>query len=313
MKQPSFSIIVPVYGVEKYIERCARSLFCQKYERIQFIFVNDGTKDRSIEILKALIDKEFAQLREKIVIIDKENGGLPAARKTGLEYATGDYILHIDSDDYVDCQIVEKIAEAAAETDADLIYYDLIKEYPQRISYKREYDYASDDATKFAFNILNGKSMGWLVTKCFKRSVYQSGPLYFAPCGVYEDVYLSLQLLGRCGSLYHLKEALYHYDRSNPQAYTALQRRERHYQFCCNMLDLYDRYAADIDSSPLKNVAASLMYRVGGYTLRHKFDFFETHKELAEYLSGAPLGTNYYIPLAAQLYVRFVAKIIRKK
>ncbi|MBQ5836463.1 MAG: glycosyltransferase family 2 protein, partial [Alistipes sp.] len=93
------SLIVPIYGVERYIAQCAKSVLGQTYEDIQFIFVNDGTKDRSMEILGELIEAEFSHLKERILIINKENGGLPSARKAGLEAAEGEYILFADSDD----------------------------------------------------------------------------------------------------------------------------------------------------------------------------------------------------------------------
>ena len=79
------SIIAPIYGVEKYICEFARSLFVQDYPYIEFIFVNDGTKDRSIELLEMLIDAEFEHLKPQIKIVHKQNGGLPAARRTGLD------------------------------------------------------------------------------------------------------------------------------------------------------------------------------------------------------------------------------------
>lgn len=119
---PSFSIIAPIYGVERYIVNCADSLLGQTYDNIQFIFVNDGTKDASIELLSKLIDKKYGALKDRIVIVNKLNGGLPAARRTGMEYATGDYILHVDSDDWVETDMVEKIAAKAVETDSDVIY-----------------------------------------------------------------------------------------------------------------------------------------------------------------------------------------------
>lgn len=93
------SIIVPIYGVERYIEKCAESVLSQTWPDIQFIFVNDGTPDRSIELLEALIDSRFAHLKDRIVIINKENGGLPQARLSGLKVATGDFVMHVDSDD----------------------------------------------------------------------------------------------------------------------------------------------------------------------------------------------------------------------
>lgn len=120
-KSISFSLIAPIYGVEKYIGKFAASVLGQTYNNIQFIFVNDGTTDSSMEILNTLIENKYRQLKDQIIIINKSNEGLPAARRTGMEYATGDYILHIDSDDWLEVDAVEKIAEKAKETDSDII------------------------------------------------------------------------------------------------------------------------------------------------------------------------------------------------
>ena len=132
------SLVVPIYGVEKYIAKFAESALNQTYENMQFVFVNDGTKDRSMEILNEIIDTKYSHHRPHIVIVNKENEGLPAARKTGLEYAEGEYILFADSDDWLELDAVEKVMVKADETGADIIYFDLIKEYGHRISYKGE-------------------------------------------------------------------------------------------------------------------------------------------------------------------------------
>ena len=123
------SLIAPIYGVEPYIRQFAESALGQTYDDIQFIFVNDGTKDRSMEILDALIEEKFAHLRSRITIINTENGGLPSARKAGLERAEGEYILFADSDDWLDTDAVAKVVAVAERTDADMVYFDLVKEY----------------------------------------------------------------------------------------------------------------------------------------------------------------------------------------
>lgn len=88
------SIIVPVYGVEKYIERCARSLFEQTLREIEYIFVNDGTKDRSIDVLKSVL-KDYPDRISHVKILEHEiNRGLPKARQTGISASTGDYLIH---------------------------------------------------------------------------------------------------------------------------------------------------------------------------------------------------------------------------
>mgnify|MGYP003290692952 CR=1 FL=1 len=88
MKKPvEISLVIPVYGVDQYIAEFASSVLSQNYPYVQFVFVNDGTKDNSIKVLKNLIEEKFQSLKEKILIVDKENGGLSDARNAGMEVA----------------------------------------------------------------------------------------------------------------------------------------------------------------------------------------------------------------------------------
>lgn len=305
MKQPSFSIIVPVYGVEKYIERCARSLFSQTYDSIQFVFVNDGTPDRSIEILNELIDSEFVHLRPKIVIVDKENEGLPAARKTGLEYATGDYILNVDSDDYIEYGSVELLSETIRNTAADFVSFGLQKEYTDRISCK------SDKGVKwkkdYRMKIMSGKALPSLCAKCVSRSLYDND-IFFPEYPYAEDLTVSTQLSYYAGNIVFLDKILYHYDRSNPVAVTTRRKVECHSQACENLLGLYRHFCGRTSGTPLEAIAPSMMFRVAWYTLIHKLDFFERCPELPAYLRTAPLGKNYYNSVAVQLFLKFYIK-----
>ena len=96
------SILVPIYGVEKYIERCARLLFEQTYENIEYVFVNDCTKDRSLDILKNVIE-QYVLRKPHITIVDNErNLGLAGTRNVAMARATGDFVIHVDSDDYIE-------------------------------------------------------------------------------------------------------------------------------------------------------------------------------------------------------------------
>lgn len=94
---PRISVIVPVYNVEEYLERCLTSIVNQTYKDLEIICINDGSTDNSLEILKA-----FAQKDVRIIIIDQPNQGLSSARNIGISRATGEYISFIDSDDYID-------------------------------------------------------------------------------------------------------------------------------------------------------------------------------------------------------------------
>lgn len=108
--------MVPIYGVEKYIERCARSLFEQTYENLEYIFVDDCTPDKSIEILERVME-DYPNRKEQVRIIRHEhNRGLAAARNTALDAATSPFITHVDSDDYLSLDAIRLFVEKQMET-----------------------------------------------------------------------------------------------------------------------------------------------------------------------------------------------------
>ena len=115
------SVIIPVYNVEQYIERCARSLFEQTLDDIEYIFVNDCTPDKSMEVLARVLDDYPARKRQVSIINMPVNGGLPKVRRAGVEAATGDYIIHCDSDDWVDVTMYEKMWKKAVEGEYDMV------------------------------------------------------------------------------------------------------------------------------------------------------------------------------------------------
>lgn len=122
MKQPLISVIIPVYGVEKYIAQCLESVINQTYKNLEIIVVNDGTKDRSADIAK-----EYAAKDSRIKVYDFKNGGLSVARNRGLEIATGEYISYLDSDDWIDTKMYETLLEAAMKNEADMVKCGIIE------------------------------------------------------------------------------------------------------------------------------------------------------------------------------------------
>lgn len=122
---PKLSIIVPVYNVEKYIERCLNTLVNQTLQDIEIIIVNDGSTDKSKEIIKKYLKK----YSEKIQYYEKENGGLSSARNFGLNYAKGEYIAFLDSDDYVELNMYEEMFNLAKEENADMVECDFLWEW----------------------------------------------------------------------------------------------------------------------------------------------------------------------------------------
>ena len=307
MDKYRISLIVPIYGVEKYIAKFAESALDQTYQDLQFIFVNDGTKDRSMEILRDLIANRYAHLQSRIVIIDKENGGLPSARKAGLDVAEGEYVLFADSDDWMETDAVEKVMAKADETHADIIYFDLIKEYGNRTSYKREREYTGATKDDFIVNMFNYKSFGYTVTKCFKRRLYTENVIYFPKLGMHEDIYLMSQIIFYAKSLVHIPEALYHYRKDNPDSFCAQDRLKRHVSSTTNLLDLYEHYRDNLKGSPIERVAGSILMRAGQHSIMHGYDFFEKYPYLAGDIRKTRISCRYRTAVPMQVIVKIYA------
>lgn len=307
MDKYRISLIVPIYGVEKYIAKFAESALDQTYQDLQFIFVNDGTKDRSMEILRELISSRYTHLQSRIVIIDKENGGLPSARKAGLDVAEGEYVLFADSDDWMETDAVEKVMAKADEIHADIIYFDLIKEYGNRTSYKREREYTGATKEDFIVNMFNYKSFGYTVTKCFKRRLYTENVIYFPKLGMHEDIYLMSQIIFHAKSLVHIPEALYHYRKDNPDSFCAQDRLKRHVSSTTNLLDLYEHYRDNLKGSPIERVAGSILMRAGQHSIMHGYDFFEKYPYLARDIRKTRISCRYRTAVPMQVLVKIYA------
>lgn len=122
MEKDLISVIVPVYNVEKYLEKCVQSIINQTYENLEIILVDDGATDNSGKICD-----EFAKKDSRIKVIHKENGGLSDARNFGLDIATGKYISFIDSDDFVNKRLFEILHKEIIKNDYDIAFCDYFK------------------------------------------------------------------------------------------------------------------------------------------------------------------------------------------
>ena len=243
MKSPiTVSIIVPVYGVERFIADFADSAFSQTYPHIEFVFVNDGTKDRSIDVLNGVIDEKYSHLKDSIRIIHKQNGGLPAARKTGLEHAPGDYVWHVDPDDWLESDAVESIVGRIEETGAEVVYFNLVKEYEGKSKVKRDRWHAENAQAEYVWDMFNHKSFGSVCNKCIKRSLYDNERVIFAKYSYAEDTFLTSQLVGYSKCISFLDKPLYHYRKTTPNSITRQNLKKRHREYALNFMRLYDHY-----------------------------------------------------------------------
>lgn len=124
MNKPLVSIIIPVFNVEKYIERCATALFEQSYPNIEYIFVDDCSPDDSIANIKMILQRYPERADAVRFVVHEQNKGLPASRNSGLAVAIGEYIHHCDSDDWVEKNLIEEMLAVALANDADIVWCD---------------------------------------------------------------------------------------------------------------------------------------------------------------------------------------------
>lgn len=197
---PKVSVIVPVYNVEKYIEKCLNTLVNQTLKEIEIIIVNDGSKDNSKEIIKKFI----GMYPEKIVYLEKENGGLSDARNFGIPYAKGEYIAFLDSDDYVELNMYEDMYKIAQNENSDMVECDFIWEYPNksRIDTGEIYHGKHEMLEKV-------RVVAW--NKLIKKSVLDKANVQFPKGFRYEDIEFTYKLLPYLEKVSFLKKPCVHY------------------------------------------------------------------------------------------------------
>lgn len=213
------SVIVPIYGVEKYIERSVRSLLTQSYENIEYIFVNDCTKDKSMIILSKVIAELSIGGEKDIKIINKsQNKGLPQARETGLLHATGNYIIHLDSDDWVEPDYIEELVTTMeSNKQADVVVCSYVEEM-RHDKIERIYDFKDLSPHQLIELIFRCRFHAAVWNKLVKRELYNN--VFFPKYGMYEDMVLTVQIFSNASKIVCNPKILYHYNRMNVNALT---------------------------------------------------------------------------------------------
>lgn len=226
MSEVFLSIIVPVYQVEPYIARCLESLLHQQVPGgYEVILVDDGTKDASIDVAQKLLGQKDPEVRSRVRILRRENGGLSAARNTGIAASRGEYLQFVDSDDSLIEGSLESVCRIIQEQDLDLLMYDDVKivaghgQEQSRESESRKIP--SDEAGETPIsgpelmaqlveaNCYRANAWGYI----FRRSLLEQspGPLRFQEGILHEDELFTPQLLYAAKRSIHIQETIYEY------------------------------------------------------------------------------------------------------
>mgnify|MGYP002706908692 CR=1 FL=1 len=216
MANPLISIIIPVYNAEKFLKRCIDSTLKQTYKNIEIICVNDGSKDKSLEILKG-----YAKEDDRIVIVDKENAGVSVARNDAIRVAKGEYVAFLDSDDWLENDAIETLYNCMIEEKVDIV----------RANYYRNYQYNENlinenlgELKNRKINtkdelfpslvidkVLDGKMITSSCLLLVKKEKVMQTSLFKTDIVLSEDTIFYLELFELVDSIYFLDKPIYHY------------------------------------------------------------------------------------------------------
>jgi len=179
------SIIIPVYNVEKYLERCVKSVINQTYKNLEIILVDDGAKDNSGKMCD-----ELSKLDSRIKVIHKENGGLSDARNFGLKIATGDYIGFVDSDDYIADDMYETLYHTIKNNNADISIVSFYEMYKEKVIGVRDSGNLEILSKQEAMKelLIDTKIQSYAWNKLFKKELFND--LKFPTGKNFEDIEL---------------------------------------------------------------------------------------------------------------------------
>lgn len=210
------SVIIPIYGVEKFIGRCAKTLMQQTLKEVEYIFVNDATPDCSMKVLQEVLARYPERQNSVVVAVHETNKGLPAARNTGLQMAQGEYIFHCDSDDFVEPDMLETLYTEGVMHRADIVWCDWFLSFEKNERYMKQPSF--DTALEALKTMLSGGMKYNVWNKLVRRSLYADYQVSFpAGYGMGEDMTMLL-LFAHAGRVAYVPKAFYHYVKLNTGA-----------------------------------------------------------------------------------------------
>ena len=205
------SVLVPIYGVEKYIGQCAKTLFAQTYNDLEYVFVDDCTPDNSIEVLEQVL-VQYPQRKNQVHIIRHEhNRGLGAARKTAFEAATGDFVVNVDSDDYLALDGLEKLVKNQQQTGADIVSSAYCSHYEDGQIVRRSEPNISR-AASLKLMLIQNTLLPHIWARLIRRTLYiEHGISSLEGINMAEDMALTPRLIHAARSISYIDDVTYYY------------------------------------------------------------------------------------------------------
>ena len=256
----SVSVIVPFYNVEGYIGRCLDTLVKQTLDNIEIILVNDGSKDRS----KIVVDKYLKEYPEKIVYLEKENGGLSDARNYAIPYAKGEYIAFLDSDDYVEYTMYKDMYELAKKENSDMVECDFYWEYPYKNKTKEDKGLIYNGKKEMIEKV---RVVAW--NKLIKKDILEKSKIIFPKGYRYEDVEFTYKLVPYLDKVSFLKKPCVHYiQREGSISNNQNERNKEIFDVLGHVIDfykendLYEEYKDELEYIYIRYAFCSSLLRI---------------------------------------------------
>lgn len=267
------SVIVPIYNTEKYLKRCIESLVHQTLKEIEIILVNDGSKDSSLELCKKY-QKEYS---DKIILIDKKNGGLSDARNAGIKQARGRYIGFVDSDDYVDKEMYQIMLNKANEKNFDLVVCDLEYIYENRtvpaFSHIKK-DLIDENEVKESMTYIYPAA--W--NKLYKKELFDHSNILFTKGIWFEDVEFIHRLYPYINSIGTVHKPFYKYIQREGSIMTVFDKRLYDYLKNWNNIlrfhqenGFYSKYAKELEFSCIRYLYATFLKAAAKYPSKEEY------------------------------------------
>ena len=264
------SVCVPVYGVEKYVERCCRSLFAQTLtDSVEFIFVNDCTLDSSINVLLSTLADYPARTKQVRIIDHQVNQGLSAARNTAVAAAVGKYVYHIDPDDFIAPNTLAELLQTAVDQQADIVANELIwywDEHHKTVYYKK-----FSDRKDFIYKVLTRKLQCGVVGNLIKKALYTSNNISAPALNMGEDYVTTPRLAYYAKKIVLHPQPMYYYYKNNDTAMSRTPSLPRLQEMIAGhnyLVDFFqntlerDDFSAYLDDMRLENFVIMFEYAV---------------------------------------------------
>lgn len=210
---PAVSVIIPAYNAEKYLERCLNSFATQTFKDFEVFVVDDGSSDQTGQIANS-----FAEKDSRFRVIHQNNQGVAAARQAGLNSVSGEFVIHADSDDWVDSDMLEVLYQTAKQEQADMVICDMLIVHPGNINEHRIQKPHSLDSIQVMGEMLFDLN-GSLCNKLIRLSKLREYDINFIPgMNCAEDQYMTLRLLAHGIKVTYIARPFYHYDHTQNES-----------------------------------------------------------------------------------------------